>query len=272
MTAAADAAMPAELSAPERAALADDIRLLIRLSDREIDADLVTRLRAVAPADWFGLQLEHMEGEAIGGMIARGLADLSDPPTQDELDDLAAEFAAIYLSYSYHAAPTESVWRNEENLERQEAMFLVRSWYAHHGVRVPDWRIRSDDHLVNELQFLALLIETAPGREGLAEAARFLRDHLLVWVPDFGRRVAQRCRKEFYAGCCLLTGAYLRRLAAFLGDLSGLDMTPPELLLHGEAAPAVPSCGDARKPVAAKPATPRPAAQELRKLNAQVTR
>ncbi len=95
--------------------------------------------------------------------------------SEANLDDLAADFAAIYLTHGYRVSPNESVWRDEEGLERQGPMFSVRAWYKHHNLQTPDWRIRADDHLVNELQFLAMLSQRAADFDQLREAARFLR-------------------------------------------------------------------------------------------------
>ena len=230
----------------ERDALAEDVALLVRLADRELDAETITRLRERPPREWFALELEGEDVEAIVGHVTAGLAELSDPPTAAELDELAAEFAAIHLNHGYGAAATESVWRDEDGLEKQDAMFLVREWYARHGVKVADWRLRSDDHLVNELQFLGLMLRGASDAARLKETARFLRDHPLVWIPRFADRVAKRCELQFYAGVTLLGAVYLERLAAWLGAETGLDMTPPKLIIEKPKAPEGPNCGSPR--------------------------
>jgi len=100
------------------------------------------------------------------------------------LDDLAADYADIYLNYGLRAAPNESIWLDEDNLAMQAPMFEVRALYQRHGLQVPNWRQRADDHLVHELQFLAHLLEPQTG-DTLGEAAAFLDEHLLLWLPDF---------------------------------------------------------------------------------------
>lgn len=246
----AAAALPqtgAALSTEERERLDEDLRLILRLNDREPDADLLAALRATDPHEWFALDLSGAGGDEACGHLAEALAGLPEPVTGAMLDELAAEFAAIHLTFAYRAAPTESVWRDEEGLERQAAMFDVRRWYARHGLTAPDWRRRSDDHLVNELQFLAFLLRRGDQEEWLREAALFLRDHLLVWVPGFAGRVASRCRLQFFAGAALVTALWLDRLALLLGTCCGLDMTPPAARppAHGAGAAArePPACG-----------------------------
>lgn len=212
-------------------ALADDLQLLGLLHGQELTAALVQELRAAAPGEWFALAppgADHAQGL---GLLAQGLAALTSPPNAAAIDaaaidDLAAEYAAIYLTHAYRAAPTESVWRDQDGLERQAPMFAVREYYRRNGLAVADWRLRSDDHIVSELAFLATLLQ-AGTPAALEQAATFLRDHLLVWVPAFAGRVARRCRHPFYAGLALVTAAYLQALADLMGEAMGIAMTPP---------------------------------------------
>lgn len=249
MTSAATASQhPIHLSAAERAALAEDVNILVRLHDREPDADLIARLKSADPSQWFSLALE---GEAFAqgrALFLDSLGALSDPPAERDMDVLAADYAAIYLNYDYQAAATESVWRDEENLERQAAMFMTREWYARYGVTAPDWRVRSDDHLVNELQFLSLLLGLTDKEQSLGDCARFLRDHPIVWFPEFAKRVTTRCEAAFFAASALVTHAYLEKLAAVLGAATGVDMSPPQLILRPMATnpPTMPDCGSPR--------------------------
>lgn len=155
------------------------------------------------------------------------LGALSDPPAERDMDVLAADYAAIYLNYDYQAAATELVWRDAGNLERQAAMFMTREWYARYGVTAPDWRVRSDDHLVNELQFLSLLLGLTDKEQSLGDCARFLRDHPIVWFPEFAKRVTTRGQAAFFAASALVTHAYLEKLAAVLGAATGVDMSRP---------------------------------------------
>lgn len=227
------------------AAISRDVTLLARLHDREVDAELLEQLRAAAPATWFAMRLS---GPAFGEacrLMTKALS-LDGEESEANLDDLAADFAAIYLTHGYRVSPNESVWRDEEGLERQGPMFSVRAWYKHHNLQTPDWRIRADDHLVNELQFLALLSQRAADFDQLREAARFLREHPLVWVKDFGGRVVQRCRTPFYAAAALMTVTYLDRLAELFAALLDMDMTPATLAVAPARAglPSEPTCAD----------------------------
>jgi hypothetical protein len=87
--------------------------------------------------------------------------------------------------------------------------------------------MRSDDHICLELQFLAALLRDAHP-EALPEAARFLDEHLLRWLPLFAKRVSARCATPFYAGAARLTEAYCEELRDILAALLGKPRPSPE--------------------------------------------
>jgi hypothetical protein len=86
--------------------------------------------------------------------------------------------------------------------------------------------------LVLQLEFIAALLERAGCSEDptalLGDAARFLDEHLLRWLEEFGDRVALRCATPFYAGLALLTTSYLDALRNFLAFLLGAPRPAPE--------------------------------------------
>lgn len=135
-------------------------------------------------------------------------------------DELAADFASIYLNHGISSAPCESVWLDDDGLVMQQPMFAVRKIYAKMGLKAPDWRKRPDDHLVHQLQFLAVLFED-DSDAALGEVATFLDEHTLRWVPDFAHRVAQRAGTPFYAGLAMLTHHYLDEVRETLAEILG---------------------------------------------------
>ncbi len=138
------------------------------------------------------------------------------------VDDLASDFADIYLNGKFHSSPNESVWLDEEELVCQQPMFQVREWYAGHDLEVPNWRRMPDDHLVNELLFVAALLNKAAvdhPTQILSDAACFMDEHLLRWLLPFGKRVADRCNTPFYAALALLTALYVEQLRDLLAGI-----------------------------------------------------
>jgi len=211
-----------------RAAAAEDLLALAALHERELDRELILALWRDCYEDFLGVRLQGEEGMEAIAMLRLGLTDIPTDLGQEALDRLAADYADIYLTYGLRASPCESVWLDEDNLTRQMPMFQVRDWYRRFGVEVKDWRTRTDDHLVNELRFLALLLEWGEGEAPLEEVARFLDEHPLRWIGQFAERVAVRCDTRFYAGLVLLTAAYLDELRDLIVAILGAPRPTPE--------------------------------------------
>ena len=179
--------------------LAQDLRSLAWLHAEERDA--VTWLALYRAGFPLGL---HLAGGAGSRAMTEALEALGDALASNPqgLDDrLAADYAAIYLTHALRASPCESVWRDDDHLMLQGPTFAVRDFYRRHGIPPLNWRVMPDDHLVHELSFIAHLLEE---REKAA-ALKFLDHHLLVWLPQFAARVAQRADTSIYAALALLT-------------------------------------------------------------------
>lgn len=199
-------------------ALAEDAATLALLHDRELTASVLADLRQLGFPANLGLV---PAGEAcMAAFELMRMAVLSSPPARDvgALDELAADFAGIYLTGAFGASPCESYWLSDDHLVCQDAMFDLRAIYAGHGLAAPDWRKRPDDHLVFQLQFLARRLETAASDEDWRALAEFMDFHLLRWLPDFSRRVADRCATMFYAALALLTDAWIEQVRTLIAD------------------------------------------------------
>lgn len=210
-----------ELSAENRARLAsaaDVLDLLIRLHDREVDAAFLRGVGEHGVAGWLSDVLMSEHGQDAAAAFAESLPV---NPDAAQIDDLAAEYADIYLTHGYRVAPNGSVWLTEDHLERQMPMFDVREWYDHYDVQVPNWRVRADDHLVHELQFVSFLC--AHGNAVAAtDAANFLDQHVLPWLPEFCRQAGKRVQYPFYAALMALTLAVLDELRDMLEEITGV--------------------------------------------------
>lgn len=215
------------MSLPEtlRAALADDLEMLIRLNDRELDRETLAGLVETGFPASMGLlpARESLAGphvvlrEAVAGL--RGADGAA-------LDTLAADFAAIYLTGAFGASPCESVWMDDDHLTCQAPMFELRKVYEAAGLANPDWRKRSDDHLVMQLDYLLHRLKKTPLAEDDAEhMAAFLDAHLLRWLPEFAARAAARCETPLYAGLVGLTAGWLETFRDVLASV--LDTPRP---------------------------------------------
>ena len=199
--------------------VADDLAMLASLHDREPEEAFLQALREDGFPEGLGLKLLSKNGGRAVDLMKHSLATLPVPIDAATIDELAADYADIYLNHGIQASPQESVWIDEENLICQDTMFQVRAWYESHGLAAPDWRTRPDDHLVLELQFLIHLFESEPTKEVLREAAQFMDEHLLRWLIDFGQRVGQRCATSYFAGVATLSSTYCDELRDLLANI-----------------------------------------------------
>lgn len=204
--------------------IAEDLALLAGIQDRELDLESIELMHELGfPLCLHFTPRGELAGEAFT-VLKEAMHALRSPDTE-VLDELAADYADIYLNHSIQASPLESVWLDEEGLTMQEPMFQVREWYRRFGMAAENWRVRSDDHLVLQLLFLSRLLSGSDDKysqaERLTEAARFMDEHLLRWIEPFARRVAARCGTPLYAGVAMLTAAYLNELRDVLAELLG---------------------------------------------------
>ena len=217
----------------EAFAWADDVATLALLHERELTPTVLAGVKAIHFPDNLGMVPRDEAGEKIFAAMRESVATLPQEPDGAFMDNLAADFAAIYLTGAFDASPFESFWVSEEHLVCQEAMFELRALYAADGLAVPNWRMCPDDHLVFQLQFVARRLErvatlTQPDKPHIANElwrslAILLDYHLLRWLPDFASRVSCRCDTDFYAALLLLTDQW----CAQLRDLIALHLGEP---------------------------------------------
>ena len=199
-------------------ALADDAEALAALHDRELNAELLAALRAVDFPHSLGLLPDGEQTKEVWRLMS---AALPLAPGATTLEQLAVDYAAIYLTGAYGASPCESVWTDDEHLACQAAMFALRDIYAMAGLVAEDWRRRPDDHLVLQLLYLSHVLRRASGPAELRRLAAMMDEHLLRWLPDFAERVASRCETPFYAVLGRLTFVWCEQVRDLLSEWLG---------------------------------------------------
>ncbi len=204
-----------------RSEMAGELRTLAALHAGEVDADVLRRLseadypaESVLPVDDDGTR------QAVD-LMRQAVAELRNA-TDSDTDELAVDYAAIYLTGALHLSPNESAWLDEDHLERQQPMFDVRAWYERYGLRAADWRCRPEDNLSLQLIFIATLLDLPDQQAAMDEAATFMDQHLLRWLDDFSSGVAVRCSTRFYGALALYTGSMMRTLRAVIAELGGI--------------------------------------------------
>lgn len=204
-------------------AVCEDLKLLAVLNGNELTAEMMTQLKQIDFPMNFGLVLSGQKIKSALTTLNLSVSNWQDSIKQEEKDILDMDFAGIYLNHAYRASPEESVWIDEENLAMQEPMFQVRECYKRYGLEAENWRIRPDDHLVTQLQFVAYVLSSNTDLDTLKDIANFLDEHILRWVVSFAERAAVHCETPYYASLVLVTAYYVEELR----DLLALILNEP---------------------------------------------
>ncbi|MBL0087009.1 MAG: molecular chaperone TorD family protein [Ideonella sp.] len=195
-------------------AIAEDLRTLAWLHASEHRPDTWLALHAAGfPRGLVAVPARCAEAQAMAQALTRLRVDVEANP-QRAADELDVDYADIYLTHALRASPCESVWCDDDHLVMQGPTFAVREFYRQHGAMVADRRRMSDDHLSHQLEFLGRLLDG--GQQ--AVAAQFLHQHLMVWLPRFAARVAERAATPVYAALAALTLRAGLTLQAQLAD------------------------------------------------------
>ncbi len=206
------------LNAEIAVVLVEDVSTLAILQDRELSPLILASLQELGFPDNLGLLPIEEISRQVFSMMREVVVSFPKRPDVAFMDNMAADFAAIYLTGSLGASPYESYWLSDDHLICQDAMFGMRTLYAEAGLRVPDWRMRPDDHLVFQLQFIARQLKKVGKEDDWRSLANFLDYHLLRWLPDFASRVVNRCDTPFYAALALLTDVWCQQLRDLIGQ------------------------------------------------------
>ncbi len=219
--------------------VSSDLSILAVLHDCEPQFALIEDLRKIPVKDWFGLRLSSKTSLQGMDVMSAALSAFSSPVSEAECDQLAVDFANIYLIHTYRAPPTESPWLDKDGLERQAPMFAIAEEYRRHGLAASDRQKRSDDHLVLQLQFLSHLFGETDCYDNLKEAARFMDNHIMKWFGAFAERVASRCQTPYYAALVTMTDGYLDDLR----DQLATWVDVPRPAKEDEQSPSSPNQG-----------------------------
>lgn len=205
--------------------VAADLRQFSVLHACELNEAQIDRLQAVGFPLALGLSLDSDQATPVIQHLAKQVADWPKNISRTQLDELAADFAAIYLTCHYGSCPQESYWMDEDHLTMQKPMFQLRDVLEEHGLEVADVHQFADDHLVSQFELLAYLLDQATDLAALEKIADYMDEHLLRWIMKFSERVAMKCETDFYAGLGLLTGLYCDALRNLLVQV--LDQPRP---------------------------------------------
>lgn len=151
---------------------------------------------------------------------------------EDSVTELAIDYVRTFIGHGvngYSAAyPFESVYTSERRLLMQEARLEVLQTLRTNDLKRGAWN-EGEDHIALELEFMQRMsLRTAESLrvsdedaaiESLKTQQRFLRDHLLNWLPMLVIDMRQFSRTLFYQGLGMLALGYVEEDDVVLAEL-----------------------------------------------------
>lgn len=146
---------------------------------------------------------------------------------KQRVEDLAVEYARLFLGPGRHISPHESVQCGQppgagtgRGLLWGEATVKVKEFMERLGFGLDEGSRVIPDHLGVELELMARLAgreeeawrrgDKSAALECLREEKAFLEEHILRWVPGFCQEVEGEAREEFYRQVAALTREFLQ--------------------------------------------------------------
>lgn len=211
--------------------------LLQRLYQDPPDETLLAWLAAERPFQEFPVALDEEATLA--------LQEVDQASQAASAETLRQDFRRLFVGPGPMLAPPwESVYRNEEHRLFDQHTLQVRQTYARHGMEFVRKNETPEDIIAIELEFMKVLterllraVEAGDGRAErilLAEQHRFLKEHLLVWVPRFVALTRKHAETAFYRGLAGVLLGFLQWEEQTLRQL--LELLPQDTELSANPA------------------------------------
>ena len=165
--------------------------------------------------------------EKVPSFLAELRKDLKEP---DFLDQVKSEYMRLFVGPGRLIAPPwESVYLGDEAMLFQDSTLKVRETYRAFGLQAEAGPRVPDDSLALELAFMSALAERSlhafqgGNRESLRQnldgSGKFLREHLLQWVPALLERMTASPTDALYPQLCLILDSFLKKDEELLAEL-----------------------------------------------------
>jgi TorA maturation chaperone TorD len=126
------------------------------------------------------------------------------------IESLVHEFEALFVVpiRQTYVTPFASVFLT--GMVGQGPTMAARQFYQEAGLAVDEGTFESPDHVGMELEFMAMLCKkeidalNAGEEDGvrniLALEGRFIKDHLMTWIPQLSEEILSKGMTDFYKG------------------------------------------------------------------------
>ncbi len=171
-----------------------------------------------------GIFRQEFEIDQIKEMIDKGVLnllidagadivlDFFDRELEEVQEDLACEYAAIFIGPGKHIAPYESVYVPDSTGRVGEfwgeCTVDMKGWVEHYGLKISERYDSIPDHISIELEFMQNIVEQenmawesndkVTAERCLAVEKEFFNKHIINWIPEFCEKVIKAANIDFY--------------------------------------------------------------------------
>jgi len=149
--------------------------------------------------------------------------DFFKKPEKELLEELAVEYAWLFVGPGRHVSPHESVHHEKDNSRWGQlwgdATVEVKKFIETTGLQYQEDYSGLPDHISVELEFMQQLTarEEQTWEDADTEGAvycrniqkKFIEEHLVPWIPVFCEKVIQRAELPFYKEIAALTRKFI---------------------------------------------------------------
>jgi TorA maturation chaperone TorD len=171
--------------------------------------------------------LQHIKDPQLLGVLSKLGIELNNgffkKPEKELLEDLAVEYAHLFLGPGKHVSPHESVHHKKENTQSGqlwgESTAEVKKIIESSGLEYQPEYTGLPDHISVELEFMqqVVLREEQAWQDDDKEAAllclenekKFVDEHLFRWIPEFCEKVIKEADLPFYREMAKLTRTFI---------------------------------------------------------------
>ncbi len=172
-------------------------------------------------------RLKHVKDPRFLGVFTdlgvEGIEAFLQSSEEKLIEDLAVEYARLFLGPGKHISPHESVHHQREDGDWGTlwgaATVEVKKFIETIGLEYePDYK-GMPDHVSVEFEFMAVLArreakawaesDEAIARSCVAMQKKFLKEHLIQWIPDFCQKVIKQAELPFYHAVAELTRSFI---------------------------------------------------------------
>lgn len=217
---------------------AEDLQVLSRLCRRELDEPFFIALREMNFPHTLTLLPERIPGSQ--GDNSSGVRQSKVPDELSEFeraletwwrilqrrytaafgDELASDYAEVFLTGHCGGSPEQSFWTDPDHLRRQGSYLEMKALLKDHGrINSMDQTV-SADHLSIQLEFASSLLRELSGKKETEDSrnrlAWFLEQKILDWLPLYQKELRTLCPNNPYRFVIDGIEGYLRLILEYL--------------------------------------------------------